>query len=129
MALVPYRVSGAAADQSSETRLFQIGSSTITIHQQASGSLRQGASGTVDPPLDVRPSSPSRGRVQLCVCRASGITPPPNRSMILLSKRPSMECNRHVPPVVHLSFAHSRCTARIYVLNCSEPRQIVDASA
>ena len=70
MALVPYRVSRAAADQASETRLFQIGGSTITIHQQASGSLRQGARSAGDQPLEVRPSSPSRGGMQLGVCLA-----------------------------------------------------------
>jgi len=33
MAVVPYRVSGAAADQSLEQRLFQIGPYTIFIKQ------------------------------------------------------------------------------------------------
>ena len=61
MALVPYRVSGSAADQATETRLFQIGSSTITIHQQASGSLRQAHGDVDDLPLEGRASSPTRG--------------------------------------------------------------------
>ena len=68
MALVPYRVSGSAADQMTETRLFQIDGSTITIHQQASGSLRPASCQADDLPLEGRASSPSRGRDTLCVC-------------------------------------------------------------
>lgn len=42
MALVPFRVSGAAADQTLEHRLFQIGQHTIRIDQDVhkSGSLQ-----------------------------------------------------------------------------------------
>ena len=62
MALVPYRVSGVAADPGTETRLFQIGDSTISIHQHASGSLRQGPGREQDPQIEGRASSPSRGK-------------------------------------------------------------------
>ncbi len=83
MALVPYRVSGASADQTSETRLFQIGGSTITIHQQASGSLRQVGNSSGDPPLEARPSSPSRGEMQLVradqACELARFCAYPNR--------------------------------------------------
>lgn len=43
MALVPFRVSGAAADQTLEHRLFQIGHHTIRIDQDVhkSGSLQR----------------------------------------------------------------------------------------
>ncbi len=43
MALVPYRVSGAAADQTLEHRLFQIGQHSIKIDQDVhrSGSLQR----------------------------------------------------------------------------------------
>ncbi|KAK9838308.1 hypothetical protein WJX81_003588 [Elliptochloris bilobata] len=42
MALVPFRVAGAAADQSLETRTFQIGGHTLSIRQdpRGSGALR-----------------------------------------------------------------------------------------
>ena len=42
MALVPFRVSGAAADQTLEHRLFQIGPHTIHVDQDChnSGSLQ-----------------------------------------------------------------------------------------
>ena len=43
MALVPFRVSGAAADQTLEHRLFQIGHHTVRIDQDvhSSGSLQR----------------------------------------------------------------------------------------
>ena len=43
MALVPFRVSGAAADQTLEHRIFQIGQHTIRIDQDVhkSGSLQR----------------------------------------------------------------------------------------
>ena len=43
MALVPFRVSGAAADQTLEHRLFQIGQHTLRIDQDVhkSGSLQR----------------------------------------------------------------------------------------
>lgn len=43
MALVPFRVSGAAADQTVEHRLFQIGHHTVKIDQDVhkSGSLQR----------------------------------------------------------------------------------------
>lgn len=42
MALVPFRVAGAAADQSLETRLFQVGGHALSIRQdpRGSGALR-----------------------------------------------------------------------------------------
>lgn len=42
MALVPFRVSGAAADQTLEHRLFQIGTFTVQVDQdnKSSGSLQ-----------------------------------------------------------------------------------------
>lgn len=42
MALVPFRVSGAAADQTLEHRIFQIGPHTIRVDQdgRSSGSLQ-----------------------------------------------------------------------------------------
>ena len=67
MALVPYRVSGAAADQGTETRVFQIGGSTITIHQQAGGSLRSDPDRGEDVLLERRTGSPTRGG-RSCAC-------------------------------------------------------------
>lgn len=51
MALVPFRVSGAAADQTLEHRLFQIGQYTVKVDQDVhnSGSLQH---------VDVQPGSP-----------------------------------------------------------------------
>ena len=49
MALVPFRVSGAAADQTLEHRLFQIGVFTIQVDQdnKSSGSLQNVGHGRV----------------------------------------------------------------------------------
>ncbi len=71
MALVPYRVAGAAADQSLETRLFQVGGLAITIRQdpRASGALR-----VLGPARDAggAPLFPSHLRCsRLCVCTSA----------------------------------------------------------
>lgn len=50
MAVVPYRMAGAGADQSLETRLFQVGGHAVQIRQdpRGSGALRPLGPGRAD---------------------------------------------------------------------------------